>query len=171
MKSTGVIRRIDELGRIVVPKEIRRNLGMRDGENIEIFTNEDSIILKKYNRMSTNYDLAKSLCDLINNLFNYKIIITDREKIIASSGILEEIINKSLTKELINHIENREVITKENEIFKINDLEIKENYIIVPIISMNDSIGLVIILSEHKITDEVSIGKLVANIFTRKLDI
>ena len=49
LKSTGVIRRIDELGRIVIPKEIRRNLGIRDGENVEIFTESDSIILKKYN--------------------------------------------------------------------------------------------------------------------------
>ena len=48
MKQTGVTRKIDELGRIVIPKEIRKNLGIRDGETLEIFTNEDSIILKKY---------------------------------------------------------------------------------------------------------------------------
>lgn len=57
MKSTGVVRRIDELGRIVIPKEIRRNLGIRDGENMEIFTESDNIILKKYCRMTSNSDL------------------------------------------------------------------------------------------------------------------
>ena len=85
MKSTGVIRRIDELGRIVIPKEIRRNLGIRDGENIEIFTDNDSIILKKYYRMSTNSELAQLLCTLVYDTFNYKIFITDREKAVRTA--------------------------------------------------------------------------------------
>ena len=91
MKSTGVVRRIDELGRIVIPKEIRRNLGIRDGENIEIFTENDSIILKKYYRMSTSSDLASNLCELVYNNFNYKSMITDREKIIACAGFSADI--------------------------------------------------------------------------------
>ena len=91
MKSTGVVRRIDELGRIVIPKEIRRNLGIRDGENVEIFTEYDSIILKKYNRMEKTSYLANMLCEIVYNEFNYKIIITDREKIIASSGVVQNV--------------------------------------------------------------------------------
>ena len=51
MKATGVTRKIDELGRVVIPKEIRRNLSIRDGESLEIFTNEDSIILKKHSQL------------------------------------------------------------------------------------------------------------------------
>ena len=98
MKSTGVVRRIDELGRIVIPKEIRRNLGIRDGENIEIFTENDSIILKKYYRMSTSSDLASNLCELVYNNFNYKIMITDREKIIACAGFSADIKNHLLNK-------------------------------------------------------------------------
>lgn len=170
MKSTGVIRRIDELGRIVIPKEIRRNLGIRDGENVEIFTDNDSIILKKYYRMSTNSDLASSLCELINNEFNYKIIITDREKIIAASGFNEDIINKSLTQNLINIIEEREN-KEENIIIKFDNIELNGNFVFIPIISLNDSIGLVILYNEEKLTSEVSIGKLVSSIFSKKLDI
>lgn len=86
MKSTGVIRRIDELGRIVIPKEIRRNLGIRDGENVEIFTESDSIILKKYNRMESINNLASILTEIIYNDFNYKIIITDHEQVISSKA-------------------------------------------------------------------------------------
>ena len=93
MKSTGVVRRIDELGRIVIPKEIRRNLGIRDGENIEIFTENDSIILKKFYRMRASSDLASNLCELVYNSFNYKMIITDREKIIAYAGLSADIKN------------------------------------------------------------------------------
>ncbi len=170
MKSTGVIRRIDELGRIVIPKEIRRNLGIRDGENVEIFTDSDSIILKKYYRMSTSTDLANSLCELINSEFNYKIMITDREKVISESGFKEELINKSLPQEFINIIEEREVL-EGNKTIVFENIEISGNFVFIPIISLNDSIGLVILYSEENLTNEASIGKLVASIFSKKLDI
>lgn len=170
MKSTGVIRRIDELGRIVIPKEIRRNLGIRDGENVEIFTDNDSIILKKYYRMSTNTDLASSLCELINSEFNYKIMITDREKVIATRGFKEDIINKSLPEEFINIIEERET-KEENKNIRFENVEIIGNFVFIPIISLNDSIGLVILYNEEKLTNEASIGKLVSSIFSKKLDI
>lgn len=170
MKSTGVIRRIDELGRIVIPKEIRRNLGIRDGENVEIFTENNSIILRKYYRMTTNADLASSLCDLVNNEFNYKIMITDREKIIATSGFKEEILNMNIPKDLINIIENREVI-EENKTLTINNFTLTGNFVFIPIISLNDSIGLVILYNEENLTNESSIGKLISSIFSKKLDI
>ena len=171
MKSTGVVRRIDELGRIVIPKEIRRNLGIRDGENVEIFTEEEIIILKKYNRMSSSSELASSLCEIINNIFGFKVFITDREKVIALSGLNEEINNKKLNEELLKAIEDREIITKEEILLKIENIEINGNFVFIPIISLNDSVGLVILYNENKLTDEVSVGKLAANIFARKLDI
>ena len=170
MKSTGVIRRIDELGRIVIPKEIRRNLGIRDGENVEIYTENDSIILKKHLRLSTTKYLADTLCEIIYNDFNYKIIITDREKIIACKGIDEKIINYNLTSEYLNILENREIVI-ENKTININNIELKGNFIFIPIISLNDGIGLVVMYNENNLTNELSLGKLVASIFARKLDI
>ena len=171
LKSTGVIRRIDELGRIVIPKEIRRNLGIRDGENVEIYTEADSIILKKHYRLQASSELANSLCEIIYNDMNYKIIITDREKIIASQGLNVEIISKELSPEYQNMIENREIITKENYTFKVEDIEITGNFIFIPIISLNDSIGLVIMYNPENFTGELSVGKLASSIFSRKLDI
>ena len=171
MKSTGVVRRIDELGRIVIPKEIRRNLGIRDGENIEIFTDNDSIILKKYYRMSTNTDLATTLSELIYNTFNDKVIITDREKVIASSGLNMELIGNVLTEEYLNIIEEREIKTKENTSLKIGEYTINGNIVFIPIISLNDSIGLIIMISDSQVKDEIAIGKLASSIFSQKLDI
>ena len=171
MKSTGVIRRIDELGRIVIPKEIRRNLNIRDGETLEIFTESDSIILKKHLRMASSSDLASILCEIIYNDFNYKIIITDREKIIAEGGLTTDIISDKLTKEYQEIIEEREIIEKDNYIFKLNKLELKGNFIFIPIISLNDSIGLVIMYNDISLTNELSIGKLIASLFAHKLDI
>lgn len=171
MKSTGVVRRIDELGRIVIPKEIRRNLGIRDGENVEIFTDNDSIILKKYCRMTNNSDLAISLCEVVYNTFDYKTIITDRQKVIAYAGLNSDITNNSLTEEYLNIIENREIITKLNNNLTIGEYTLNGNFIFIPIISLNDSIGLVIMYSEKELKDELIIGKLMASIFSRKLDI
>lgn len=172
LKSTGVIRRIDELGRIVIPKEIRRNLGIRDGENIEIYIEDEEILLKKYNRMSNFSDLAKNLCEIIYNDFNYKMMISDREKIIASNTENYNLINKELNKECLKIIEEREIQKLENTKLKIEDKELEGNFILIPIISVNESLGLIIIYSNNKITElEESIGKLVASIFSRKLDI
>lgn len=171
MKSTGVVRRIDELGRIVIPKEIRRNLGIRDGENIEIFTDNDSIILKKYYRMSTNTDLATTLSELIYNTFNDKVIITDREKVIASSGLNMALVGNVLTEEYLNIIEEREIKTKENTSLKIGEYTINGNIVFIPIISLNDSIGLIIMISDSQVKDEIAIGKLASSIFSQKLDI
>lgn len=172
LKSTGVIRRIDELGRIVIPKEIRRNLGIRDGENIEIYIEDDEILLKKYNRMSNFSDLAKNLCEIIYNDFNYKIMISDREKIIASNTENYNLINKELNKECLKIIEEREIQKLDNTKLKIEDKELEGNFLLIPIISINESLGLIIIYSNNKITElEENIGKLVASIFSRKLDI
>ena len=171
MKSTGVIRRIDELGRIVIPKEIRRNLGIRDGENVEIFTESDSIILKKYYRLTTSSDLASSLCEIINNELGYKMLITDREKVIAVSGLENNIINKKLSKEHLEIIEKREINEKLNYNLNIEESELIGNFIFIPIISLNDSIGLVIMYNKNTLTNELSIGKLISSIFSRKLDI
>ncbi len=171
MKSTGVIRRIDELGRIVIPKEIRRNLGIRNGENIEIFTEKDDIILKKYYHMSSLTDLAKSLCEIIYSEFNYKIIITDRDKVIAANEQDIAFINKKIAKQYQAILDERETRILNGHKFKIGDKEIEGNFILAPIISLNDSIGLIIIYSTTSFTSEEKIAKLVASIFAKKLDI
>ena len=171
MKSTGVIRGIDELGRIVIPKEIRRHLGIRDGENVEIFTESDSIILKKHYRLSTSSELASSLCEIINNELGYKMLITDREKVIAVSGLNNELLNKKLTKEQIEIIDKREIIEKQDYKLILEEIELTGNILYIPVISLNDSIGLIIMYNEKSLTNELSIGKLVSSIFSKKLDI
>ena len=171
MKSTGVIRRIDELGRIVIPKEIRRNLGIHDGENVEIYTENDFIILKKHNRLSTLSELANKLSTIIYNEFNYKTIITDREKIITTKGIQKKLENLLLPPDYLKIIEEREIKKEENYTFKINNEELTGNFIFIPIISLNDSIGLIIMYSDVSLTNELAIGKLISHILANKLEI
>ena len=121
--------------------------------------------------MTNNSDLAISLCELVYNTFDYKTIITDRQKVIAYAGLNSDITNNSLTEEYLNIIENREIITKLNNNLTIGEYTLNGNFIFIPIISLNDSIGLVIMYSEKELKDELIIGKLMASIFSRKLDI
>lgn len=90
MKSTGVVRRIDDLGRIVLPKEIRKTLRIREGESLEIYTNEEEIILKKFTSASDLKEISQSLIDTIASTIKSNIFIADRDNIIAGSGALKK---------------------------------------------------------------------------------
>ena len=174
MKTTGVIRRIDELGRIVIPKEIRRNLGIRDGENIEIFTDENSIILKKHSRLANAQEIIENIGDLTNSVMNYSVIVTDREKVILALGNdVKELNNKRISKDLIDLIDQRESKLDNQELnILFNDYEKKGYFAICPIISSNDSIGLIIIYNRNKLNnDEIKYSKLFAKLVGEKIDI
>ena len=90
MKSTGVVRRVDDLGRIVIPKEIRRTLRIRDGESLEIFVDREMIALKKFSKMSDMNEVAQELVEIINATINKTVLITDRDRFIAGSGSLKK---------------------------------------------------------------------------------
>ena len=169
MKQTGVTRKIDELGRIVIPKEIRKNLGIRDGEALEIFTSEDSIILKKYFEVRKYEDLSNKLCELIKNIYNIDLVITDREKVITSSNkdIVE---NTRLNNKFLELIDNREMFIS-RDLSTINfGVDINGYFTVIPIIASSDSLGLVILISETRI-DYSSLGKFIAKIIADKIDI
>lgn len=169
MKQTGVTRKIDELGRIVIPKEIRKNLGIRDGEALEIFTSEDSIILKKYFEVRKYEDLSSKLCELIKNIYNVDLVITDREKVITSSN--KEIVeNTKLNNKFLELIDNREIFIS-RELLTINfGIDVSGYFTVIPIIASSDSLGLVILISANG-SDYTALGKLLSKIIADKIDI
>lgn len=170
MKSTGVTRKIDELGRIVIPKEIRKNLGIRDGESLEIFTENDSIILKKHFIMEKYEQLSKKLCESIYNIYKINVIITDREKVIASS-FLADILKKKINEKMKFYIDNREMYIS-GDLIDINfdDFSIKGYVGFVPIIVESDSLGLVILVDDAKEID-LNLGKFIAKLLVDKIDV
>ena len=101
MKATGVVRRIDDLGRIVIPKEIRRTLRIKEGDPLEIFTEKDGdIILKKYSPIGELTNFATEYVESLNKITGHIALITDRDTVIAISGttkkdILEQKISKN----------------------------------------------------------------------------
>ncbi len=157
MKATGVVRRIDELGRIVIPKEIRRKLKIREGESIEIFTdNSNQIILKKYS-LEEDYDtIINSYLETLYPILKNNILITDRDKFITGIGDLKkECENKEISSYLLKLIDKREKQQKFefSDLNLHNNLEINCSYIIEPIISSGEAIGLIIVISKNQNLD------------------
>lgn len=156
MKATGIVRRIDDLGRIVLPKEIRRTLRIREGDPLEIFTDrEGEIILKKYSPIGELSQYAKEYVEALSQTTGNTVCIADRDQIVAASGQnRKEVLEKPISQDLERAIEDRSVILaadKEKEYCAI--AQENEDYmweVIAPIISEGDAIGAVIMLTRDK---------------------
>ena len=111
MKATGIVRRIDDLGRIVIPKEIRRTLRIRESDPLEIFTDrEGEIILKKYSPIGEMSTFAKQYAESLAQVSGQMTLIADRDQFIAAAGGCKALMGKSISKALEESIENRESI-------------------------------------------------------------
>lgn len=150
MKETGILRRIDELGRIVVPKEIRKKLKIREGDNLDIFVNEDSVILKKYSPLNDLEAILEILLDAVKLQYNFSMIVTDMEMVIASSKVglePEDILSESFIELITQNIQlefNKNVPIEVNESFQT------DQYIIIkPISVYGDLFGSIILFSDY----------------------
>ena len=152
MKATGIVRRIDDLGRIVIPKEIRRTLHIRESDPLEIFTDrEGQVILKKYSPIGEMTTFAKQYAENLAQVSGHATLIADREQFIAVSGGCKQLLNKSVSRQLEEKVNNREtVIAAKGDRNYVNIAEdIAVDYawqLITPIICEGDIIGSVILL-------------------------
>lgn len=109
MKATGIVRRIDDLGRIVIPKEIRRTLRIRESDPLEIFTDrEGEIILKKYSPIGEMNAFAKQYAESLAQVSGHTAMIADRDQFIAAAGGYKSAVGKSISRELEEKLEKRE---------------------------------------------------------------
>ncbi len=148
--ATGIVRRIDELGRIVIPKEIRKSLRIKNGDNLEILVDGENITLKKYSQIENATDMAEIYAESFYQVLKYNIIITDTDKVVAAAGNLKKkYLNMGISDSLTNMIERRENIVerKKNNIEIIPGINEYGYYTMATIINNGDSIGAVIILS------------------------
>ena len=160
MKSTGVVRRVDDLGRIVIPKEIRRTLRIRDGEELEIFVDNDFIVLKKFSKVADLDVVSKKMVDVVSSLVGKTVLVTDRDTFITGSGELKKkYLNKEISSYLENIISNRNVVVQK-DISNIQLADISDeiySFIINPIISFGDVIGTVIVISTNSDISEFDV--------------
>lgn len=153
MKATGIVRRIDDLGRVVIPKEIRRTLRLREGTPLEIFTDrEGEIILKKYSPMVELTSFAVQYADAMAQATGMMVCITDRDQIIAvAGGSKKELLQKTVSKQLEHAINEREMIVAAREdkdfiLVTTEEIEGVTAEVIAPIICEGDAIGAVALL-------------------------
>ena len=155
MKSTGITRRIDDLGRIVIPKEIRKNLKIKENEVLEIFINNDEIILKKFSHFNDSEKVLSDYIKVINDMTSNDVIITDRDKVILSTKLEEKLLNKKLSEYVNDLIENRSTFLSNDMkgIEVIDNEKIKQNYYFIPFIIDSDVVGSIIMFSSKKIDE------------------
>lgn len=158
MKATGVVRRIDELGRIVIPKEIRKTLRIKEGESLEIYLdNNENILLKKYSSMNQLSDFAQNFTDAINSFTKHEVIITDTDSIIAASGeFKKKYLDQNISEKLSRSITRRENLFEkyEKEMEIIDGIQEVRTYAMNTIVVNGDAIGLVLIFSKDKVIEE-----------------
>ena len=151
MKATGIVRRVDDLGRIVIPKEIRRTLRIREGDPLEIYTEKDGgVIFRKYSPMGDLQEFAAAMCESIGSATGHIAAVADRDAIIALHGVPKrELMDKPNSRELEKLMESRV-----NYLFQPGDPLIRasegtEKYHLgaaAPILSQGDLMGAVLLL-------------------------
>ena len=160
MKSTGIVRKIDELGRIVIPKEIRNVLGIHSNDDLEIFIDNMKIVLTKYEKSDNILNYSNNIVKIIDEKLNIKVFVTNKERFITE-GYLK---NKELDSKLLELIEERkryESINKET----IN--KISGYFVIYPIIVESDILGLLMFAKETAFTNE---EKILTNIILKLIE-
>ncbi len=156
MKATGIVRRIDDLGRVVIPKEIRRTLRIRESDPLEIFTDrEGEIILKKYSPIGEMNTFAKQYAESLCQVSGHVALIADRDQFIAVSGGMKGLLGKSLSRDLEEKMNARETViaAKGDKDFIPITQDVTDEFwheAISPIICEGDVIGVVMLISNQE---------------------
>ena len=158
MKATGIVRRIDDLGRVVIPKEIRRTLRIREGDPLEIFTDrEGGVILKKYSPIGELSDFSREYAESLQQSIGHIVLIADKDAFISVSGApKKDYLEKKISDDLEKVMDDRKAIIlgeggSSKSISLYSEEEIAEKYstqVIAPIIAEGDAIGAVAIISK-----------------------
>ena len=158
MKATGIVRRIDDLGRVVVPKEIRRTLRIREGDPLEIFTDKDgSVVLRKYSPIGELSEYAEDFYGAMENAIGRTVVICDKDSVVSASGELKkEYTARPISRQLESAIEGRSLIYKNSRegascipIYEGEDVSQMESQVIRPILCEGQVIGAVMVVSKN----------------------
>ncbi len=155
MKATGIVRRIDDLGRVVIPKEIRRTMRIREGDPLEIFTESDgTVIFKKYSPIGELGEFATQYAETLSKTSGLPLVISDKDAIIAVSGVSKkELADKKISTDLEKVMSDKTVFMANTSDKSIQVIDGNENYkagVVAPIIYDGDTIGSVVFLMSEK---------------------
>ncbi|MGM0369422.1 MAG: stage V sporulation T C-terminal domain-containing protein [Bacillota bacterium] len=178
MKATGIVRKIDNLGRVVIPKEIRTEMQINNGNTLEIYVDKnDTVVLKKYSPVRELDDL-EGYIETLEETTDSNVIITDTDKIIAASSELEEYQGHTLSKKIKKIMEKRKTkfwdeVEDEDLCLNFRTRDNKElgNSIITPIMKQGDILGgIVLTANDKKLTDfEAKSIEVTAKVISKRL--
>lgn len=154
MKATGIVRRIDDLGRVVIPKEIRRTMRIREGDPLEIFTDKDGeVIFKKYSPVGELSEFATQICETMGKTTGHMAAICDRDTIIAvSGGAKRDLIERRVSAELEELMESRRIYQRASDA-KVCVADGNDKYFVTvaaPILSEGDISGCVLFFTDQQ---------------------
>lgn len=180
MKATGIVRRIDDLGRVVIPKEIRRTMRIREGDPLEIYTDrEGEVIFKKYSPIGELASFAAQYAETLHKTCSMAVIICDRDAVIASAGVPKrEYSDRKISKEMEEMIEKRSLYMHKDggEALHITEDGAHRVSCAMPIIAEGDIIGCVASLASdgtpsHGAEDtEVKLIQTAAHFLSKQLE-
>lgn len=178
MKATGIVRRIDDLGRVVIPKEIRRTMRIREGDPLEIYTDADGeVIFKKYSPMGELSEFTSQYAEVLYRATNMPVIITDRDHVISVVGISKkEAYEKRITSELEKIMENRSSYVYDGVGNALSAVDGLQRYAVVayPIVGGGDVTGCVILLSGDSLhapsSTEVKLAQVAASFLGKQTE-
>lgn len=153
MKATGIVRRIDDLGRVVIPKEIRRTMRIREGDPLEIYTgNDGEVIFKKYSPLGELGVFAAQYAEVLNKTAGYPVVVCDRDHVIAVAGVpKKELLERRVSQSLEDAMEQRKTFTNASDEPKIQPVEGVNRYAMAgaPIIAAGDVCGSILLMTEN----------------------
>lgn len=157
MKATGIVRRIDDLGRVVIPKEIRRTMRIREGDPLEIYTDRDGeVIFKKYSLMNGLGEFSAQLCETLYKTTGHPAVITDRDSIVALSGLpRRELLEKRVSVPMEHVMEGRQIYQYREGTPMFPLSELSQDTVVftaAPILSEGDVMGCVAFIGSSEDT-------------------
>ncbi len=180
MQDTGIVRRIDELGRVVIPKELRKKLRIKEGDPLEIYTQEDQMVLRKYSPMSGISPLAKSVAEGLNSILEKGVIVTDNDQVVAFSKVNDVALTDEITAGIERAIKERKsvIISRPDggtiiPVVSGGQSQV-ENQVVVPILANGDCYGAVILVDGDKsyrfTINEVKLARLGASFLAEQFE-
>ncbi len=148
MKATGIVRRIDDLGRVVIPKEIRRTLHIREGDPLEIFTERDgTVVFKKYSPLGGLGEMSGRVCEALYKTSGWMAIVCDRDQIVAAAGAgRRELRDRAVSARLESALEERRLYVPEQPLEVVEGMQELQLAVAAPILAGGDVLGGVLLV-------------------------
>ena len=165
MKTTGVVRRIDNLGRIVIPKEIRKSIKITEGDSLEIYIDLDNIVLKKFSLIDGKNLFFQRIIDSYNKEYKKELIITNKNTIVNASLGLSNYLNKELSDDIKNII-----IERKSKVGRGIIIDKLVNYYVLPLIIDSDAVGSLILIDDNITDNDIGVLNLLKTILIKNIE-